>query len=53
MVRYGVVLDIGTLGVVDATIGVSDTYIVEDDAVEVVDVNVTLVEKKPEVVVVE
>ena len=51
MVRYGVVLVIGTLGVVDATIGVSDTYIVEDDAVEVVDV--TLVEKKPEVVVVE
>ena len=44
-------LDIGTLGVV-ATIGVSDTYIVEDEAGEVVDVNVTLVEKKPEVVVV-
>ena len=51
MVRYGVVLVIGTLGVVDATIGVSDTYIVEDNGVEVVDV--TLVEKKPEVVVVE
>ena len=44
---------VGTVRVVDATIGVSDTYMVEDKADEVVDINVSLVEKKPEVIVVE
>ena len=62
VVRYGVVLGIGTLGVEDAmvgmlgvedaTIGVSDIYMVENEADEEVDIKVALVGKKSEVVAV-